>query len=118
MTDEDEEEFFECDCEDGLCADCDARREAHLSDPYLISVGLRLLVAAVDDEPEAVRLALEDIPDCWDCDRSVWLAVLSAISRYGTPSLGDALRHDLLEVLDYADECSSDGDVSEVNDDR
>ena len=116
MIDDDDDVYEAC-CEDGCCEECEEAREAHLCDPYLLSVGLRLMIAAIEDDPDAVGLAIADIPDCEMCERSAWLSVLSALSHYGTPALAGALRQDLLHALDEVDADSEGRDGSEVTDD-
>jgi len=99
-----------CVCSEPDCEDCERRREAHFRDPHLISVGLRLLIGAIDDDVDAVRLALADIPECPDCDRAVWLSVLQTAGHYGTEVFADVLRLELLSVLDSAASASGGDD--------
>lgn len=62
------------------------------------------MIAAMDDDGDAVVHALRDIPDCGNCEKVVWLSVLRTLGGYGFPESGiaDRLRQDLLGVLDAA----------------
>lgn len=94
----------ECDCEQADCEECVERAEAHAQDPMLLSIGLRLLIAAIEDDEAGIGLALDDVPDCSGCERAVWVGVLQTAAHYGTQEFADVLRTDLLHVLDAAAE--------------
>jgi hypothetical protein len=87
--------FEECDCEEG-CPSC----APHAFDPSLVAVGLRLMVAAVDEDIDGIGIAFDEIADCPGCERAVLIAILKTVSRYGGPGLAEALRQELLEILD------------------
>lgn len=95
--------FEPCGCEEEDCEACEAAAHAaHFYDPALVAIGLRLLVAAVEDDADAVCMALDDIPECWMCERTVWLSVLRVAGHYGTDEFADVLRRELLAALDAA----------------
>lgn len=91
-----------CECGEDDCSECSECADEHFYDPSLVAVGLRLLIAAIDDDVDAVCMALGDIPGCLDCERSVWLSLLRTAGFYGTEAFADVLRKELLTTLDEA----------------
>ena len=101
-------EWMDCECGEPDCDECGERFGGHSDDEALpdraFVVALRLLIGAAERDDEVVSLALDDIPECWGCDRQVWFAVLRVMEMHSTSALADHLRQDLLDLLDSMEE--------------
>ncbi len=88
------------------CADDEGCEVCAISefDPQLTAVGLRLMLAAMDEDFDGMSRAFSEIDECAHCERYVLLTVLRAVFRYGGPGLGEVLRQELLEILDLVEE--------------
>jgi len=88
------------------CTDDEACEVCAISefDPQLTAIGLRLMLAALDEDFDGMSRAFEEIDECPHCERYVLLTVLRAVFRYGGPGLGEVLRQELLEILDLVEE--------------
>ena len=103
---DDDDDVVECICthddEGGGCdEDCPACIDFT---PELAAVALRLMVAALDEDVDAIGIGLGELGECHHCERIVLLGVLKTVSRYGGPGLSEALRGELLELLDLVAE--------------
>lgn len=96
-------EWLDCECGEDDCDECGEYSDEHSDElpDSAFAVALRLMVGACDSDDDAVRIALDDIPDCFACERQVWFSVLRILEMHSSEQLADHLREDLLELLDH-----------------